>query len=306
MKKLPKYSGIDSLPSGRASDQITEGCIVLEGGAFRGVYTNGVLDALMEENINFRCTVGVSAGALNGVNYITGQIGRSARINLRYRHDSRYVGRKAILRNGGMIGFDFILGRMPFIPDLDRKRLHNPNRQLYAVVTNLKTGQPEYIEKSVGEDFFKFISASSSMPYISRPVMIGNQPYLDGGCSCKIPYEWPLKQNFEKIIVIRTRPRSYRKKVHEERRFRTENLVYRDYPAFAASLTASNENYNRQCIELLKLERQKRIFVIAPSQNIEIRRLEGNMEKLGALYYLGYDDTKREINRLKEYLALNS
>ena len=279
-----------------------EGCLVLEGGAFRGVYTNGVLDALMEADLNFRCTVGVSAGSMNAVNYITGQIGRSARINLRYRHDSRYVGRKAVVKNQGIIGFDFIFGRMPFIPDLDKKRFHNPERKLYAVVTNLDTGKPEYIEKNSGEDFFHVIAASSSMPFVSKPVMIGRHPYLDGGCSCKIPYEWALQQNFEKIIVVRTRPRSYRKPVKPEQKFSPENFVYRDYPKFAASLLASNENYNHQCEELLKLEAQKRIFTIAPSQSIEISRLEGDMEKLGSLYYLGYHDTKQALERLRAYL----
>ena len=299
---MKKYSGIEALPEGRASETITEGCLVLEGGAFRGVYTNGVLDALMEADINLRCTIGVSAGSMNAVNYVTGQIGRSARINLRYRHDSRYVGRKAILNNQGIIGFDFIFGRMPFIPDLDKKRFRSPERQLYAVVTNLDTGKPEYIEKNSGEDFFKVIAASSSMPFVSKPIMIGNHPYLDGGCSCKIPYEWALQHEFENIIVVRTRPRNYRKPVKQNQKFTPESLVYRDYPKFSDSLLASNENYNHQCIELLKLEHQKRIFVIAPSQSIDISRLEGNMEKLGALYYLGYHDAKQSLEKLSHYL----
>jgi len=239
---------------------------------------------------------------MNAINYITGQIGRSARINLRYRHDSRYVGRKAIMKNQGIIGFDFIFGRMPFIPDLDKKRFRNPERQLYAVVTNLHTGLPEYIEKSSGEDFFKVIAASSSMPFVSKPVMIGGHPCLDGGCSCKIPYEWALQQKFEKIIVVRTRPRSYRKTVKPEQKFTPEQFVYRDYPRFSASLLASNENYNHLCEDLLNLEAQKKIFVIAPSQNIDISRLEGNMEKLGALYYLGYHDTRQSLDALRTYL----
>jgi len=299
---MKKYSGIEALPEGRASETITEGCLVLEGGAFRGVYTNGVLDALMEADINLRCTIGVSAGSMNAVNYVTGQIGRSARINLRYRHDSRYVGRKAILNNQGIIGFDFIFGRMPFIPDLDKKRFRSPERQLYAVVTNLDTGKPEYIEKNSGEDFFKVIAASSSMPFVSKPIMIGNHPYLDGGCSCKIPYEWALQHEFENIIVVRTRPRNYRKPVKQNQKFTPESFVYRDYPKFSDSLLASNENYNHQCVELLKLEHQKRIFVIAPSQSIDISRLEGNMEKLGALYYLGYHDAKQSLEKLSHYL----
>jgi hypothetical protein len=150
MKKIQVYSGIGALPSGSASDNITEGCMVLEGGAFRGVYTSGVLDALMEEDINMRCTVGVSAGALNGVNYVTGQIGRSGRINLRYRHDSRYVGAKAIRRNKGIIGFDFVFGDMDRVPPLDKKRFMDRSRQFYIVVTNLKTGRTEYLEKNSG------------------------------------------------------------------------------------------------------------------------------------------------------------
>ena len=101
-KNKKVFSGLSRLPKGLASDQLTEGCIVLEGGAFRGLYTSGVLDALMEAGINLSCTVGVSAGALNGMNYVSGQIGRSGRLNLTYRHDSRYVGLKAIRKNRGV------------------------------------------------------------------------------------------------------------------------------------------------------------------------------------------------------------
>ena len=109
-KNKKVFSGLSRLPKGLASDQLTEGCIVLEGGAFRGLYTSGVLDALMEAGINLSCTVGVSAGALNGMNYVSGQIRPIRRVsNLTYRHDSRYVGLKAIRKNLGVIGFDFIL-----------------------------------------------------------------------------------------------------------------------------------------------------------------------------------------------------
>ena len=103
MKKNNKrFSGISKLPNGNTSNKIVPGCIVLEGGAFRGLYTSGVLDALMQFEINMQCTVGTSAGALNGFNYVAGQIGRSARINLGYRHDSRYVGLEAFKINKGI------------------------------------------------------------------------------------------------------------------------------------------------------------------------------------------------------------
>ena len=102
------YSHIDKIPSGSASRKVTEGCLVLEGGAFRGLYSQGFMDAMMKAGINMQCTIGVSAGAMAGMNYVAGQIGRSARVNLKYRHDSRYVGIQAVRHNKGLIGFDFV------------------------------------------------------------------------------------------------------------------------------------------------------------------------------------------------------
>ena len=301
MKKIQVYSGIETLPKGSASDNITEGCIVLEGGAFRGVYTSGVLDALMEEDINMRCTVGVSAGALNGVNYVSGQIGRSGRINLRYRHDSRYVGPKAIRRNKGIIGFDFVFGDMAKVPPLDKKRFMDKSRQFYAVVTDLKTGKVEYLEKNSGIPPLRAVRASASMPFVSKPVIINGRPYLDGGCSCKIPYQFAIDKGFEKIIVIKTRHGDFRKSV-SDRKLRAENVVYRNYPEFAKALINSNADYNRQCDELERLAAEGRIFLITPSENITVSRLEGDMEKLGHVYNMGYNDAKNELVRLREYL----
>lgn len=301
MKKIQVYSGIETLPKGSASDNITEGCIVLEGGAFRGVYTSGVLDALLEEDINMRCTVGVSAGALNGVNYVSGQIGRSGRINLRYRHDSRYVGPKAIRRNKGIIGFDFVFGDMAKVPPLDKKRFMDKSRQFYAVVTDLKTGKAEYLEKNSGIPPLRAVRASASMPFVSKPVIINGRPYLDGGCSCKIPYQFAIDKGFEKIIVIKTRHGDFRKSV-SDRKLRAENVVYRNYPEFAKALINSNADYNRQCDELERLAAEGRIFLITPSENITVSRLEGDMEKLGHVYNMGYNDAKNELERLREYL----
>ena len=102
------YSGISKIPSGRASDKLTEGCLVLEGGAFRGLYTQGFLDALMLADINLSCVIGVSAGALGGANYVSGQIGRSARINLNYRADSRYIGKKALENSRSLLDVGFL------------------------------------------------------------------------------------------------------------------------------------------------------------------------------------------------------
>ena len=292
------------LPNGRASDDVTQGCLVLEGGAFRGVYTEGVIDLMMLMGINFQTTVGTSAGALNGLNYVSGQIGRGARLNLLHRHDQRYVGITAMRRNKGVIGFDYMFSdEIESVEPYDAERLMRGDRRFLACVSNLRTGKPEYHEAGRCEDIFRSAQASASMPFLSMPVMISGDPYLDGGCTCKIPYQWALDEGFEKIVVVRTRDRAYRKDLSAHRAQGVAHAVYHAYPEFADALADSSAAYNRQCEELLELEQSGRVFMIAPSEPVTISRLEGDMEKLRALYDLGTKDMMRALPALKEYLA---
>ena len=157
------YSHIDKIPSGSASRKVTEGCLVLEGGAFRGLYSQGFMDAMMKADINMQCTIGVSAGAMAGMNYVAGQIGRSARVNLRYRHDSRYVGIQAVRHNKGLIGFDFVFDGLKESDPFDGKRFFEPERRFVAVATNCLTGEAEYFEKGHCTNIFHAIRASASM-----------------------------------------------------------------------------------------------------------------------------------------------
>lgn len=297
--KLRRYSKYDMIPKGRASDKITEGCLVLEGGAFRGLYNQGVMDAWMRHGINLSCVIGVSAGALAGLNYVSGQIGRSARVNLGYRRSSEYVGTKALRKSHSILSIDFLLDTYDKIEPLDRERFFSDRQRYIAVATNCITGQTAYFEKGHCSDIMSAIKASASMPYISPMVYIDNVPYLDGGCSCKIPYEWALDQNYKKIVIIKTRERGYRKKESDSTR---PAVIYKNYPEFADSLVASNYRYNRQCDEIDWLEASGRIFAVAPSEHVEVSRIDGDMERLGHLYRLGYYDGYSSIGALREYL----
>lgn len=297
--KNKEYSGWTRIPSGSASDKITQGCIVLEGGAFRGLYNQGVLDALMENDINFYCTIGVSAGALAGFNYVAGHIGRSARANLIFRHYPDYVGRAAMRHAHSPIRLDFLFKDYNKLEPLNEERFFDPSRRYLAVATNCLTGKPEYFEKGKCRDIFAAIKASASMPFISPMVSVDGKPCLDGGCSCKIPYQWALDQNFEKIVIVRTREQKFRKQIHKKTRLLR---LYRKYPEFAASLGRSDRDYNRQCDEIERLEKAGRVFVLKPARKVMVGRIEGDMEKLDALYWQGYRDTVERIDALKEYL----
>ena len=297
------YSRYMQLPLGQASDTLTNGCLVLEGGAFRGVYSSGVLDVLMEADINFSCTVGVSAGALNAVNYVAGAIGRSARVNLGFRHDRQYVGVSPLLRSRSLIGYDFLFQETPQFLPLDTDRLMDPRRRLVAVATNCRTGETEYFEKGKCSDILLAARASASMPLVCRMVMVDGRPCLDGGCSIHIPIRWALQEGYEKIVVVRTRQRSYRRKEKDGRIERLEKRVYRRYPQFLAAMEGSKKVYNETCDLLDDLERQGRILVLAPMREVRVTRMEGDMEKLGALYEEGRLETETLLPKLRKYLA---
>ena len=300
---IKTYNELSKIPHGHADKSITPGCIVVEGGAFRGLYNQGVLDALMENNINFACTIGTSAGALAGFNYVAGQIGRSARANLTYRHYTDYVGRGALAHAYSPIRLDFLFNDYNAIEPFDEKTFFSPERRFVAVATDCTTGKTAYFEKGKCRDIFSAIKASASMPYISPMIDVDGRPCLDGGCSCRIPYRWALHEGFEKIVVVRTREPEFRKKV-SRRRHRLQ--AYKRYPEFARTLANSSRGYNHQCEEILKREEQGRIFVLAPSQKVTVGRPEGDMNKLGHLYWLGYKDTVNRLAALRNYLSGSS
>ena len=326
------------IPHGRAADTLIPGCLVLEGGAFRGLYTQGFLDAMMENGLNLSCVIGVSAGALAGVNYVSGQIGRSARTNLAYRHDSRYIGARSLLHSHSILDVGFLTEERGVLEPLDRARFDRPEQRFVAVATNCETGAATYFEKGKCGDILLAARASATMPFISPVVMIEGTPYLDGGCACAIPYKWAMEEGFEKILVLRTRELAFRDRGRVRRRadalaegyvkrklpgagriyraypavaerlVRREqsavNRIYRDYPALATALTDGPRRYNRQCDELQRLHEQGRLLQICPSKPIEVGIIEGDVNKLRDLYFLGRADCLERLPLLRRYLGL--
>ena len=296
---LKIYKHMELIPTGRASDAITRGCLVLEGGGWKGLYTLGVLDVLMQHDLNFSSVVGVSAGALSALGYVSGQIGWGAQIDLRYRHDQNYCGLGAFRRDRGITGFSYLFHELMKEHPLDEARLHDPARRLAVSATNLITGQVAYFEKETC-DIFKAVQASASVPYVSRPVMIDGVPYLDGGCAEKIPFRWAETSGEKKIVVVRTREPAYRRKSGVPG---MATRIYRNYPAFVKAIASVNEDFNQTVDALEKKAASGEIFLIAPSEPVTVKRFDGDMEKLGELYWLGYHDMERQLDGLRAYLT---
>jgi hypothetical protein len=280
--------------------------LVLEGGALRGMYTSGVLDTFLKNNMEFECVAGVSAGALNAMSYISKQPGRSAKINLEYCDDPRYIGRKAFIKNKGIIGYDYLFGdisenKVPF----DYKSFENTNQRFIIVTTNCEKAETEYLEKSNCNDLFKAAQASSSMPLASAMVEINNNHYLDGAVTTSIPVKWALEQGYEKVVVVLTRDRTYRKPMLSNKMKKLYKLAYHKYPKLIEKLNTMPERYNKLQEEIIDLEKEGKIFIIRPEKEVTVSRLEKDKEKLENLYKEGIAEAEKNLDALKEYLEIS-
>lgn len=302
-KEIPQYSRIDEIKPGIAKDNLVEGTLVLEGGAFRGLYTAGVLDCLIDNDINIGTVVGISAGALNGLNYLAGCRARAALCILKHRYDPRYVGVKAFRESGSVVGFKFMFEDLNKEYPLNEMRLFRGDRKLYAGCTNLETGKAEFIQSFDKDIMFNSVKASASMPVVSNIVKINGKKYLDGGCETKLPIRYAMENGFKKIIFVATRPLSYRRKLTAPE-LKLEKVRYRNYPNFLKALANANKRYNLDAEFLENLANKGGIYAIAPSERVDVSRLEKDIEKLGDLYMLGYEDCKKQIPDIKKYLGI--
>lgn len=276
--------------------------LVLEGGAMRGMYTAGVLDVFMEKGIAFDGIVGVSAGALFGVNFLSKQPGRVLRYNKRFNANPNYLGLRPLLRTGNIVNTDYAYRRVPLELDVfDDETYKKSDIPFYAVVTNVKTGKPEYIIiRSVYEQM-DVLRASGSMPFVSRPVQVGRKLYLDGAIADSIPFEKFLEMGYERLVVVLTKPDGYVKRAVPAA------LVHacygRMYPKFEEQVRNRHIMYNETIRRLKELEAQGKVFVLRPSEKVDIKRVEKKPQKLQALYDVGVRDARAAEKDLRAYLG---
>ncbi len=273
--------------------------LILEGGAMRGLYSAGVLDILMKNNINVDEIYGVSAGALFGLNYKSHQIGRVLRYNLKYANNKNYMGLYSLLTTGNIMNKDFCFKKLVYELDrLDFETYKNSPVDFYAVVTNIKTGKPEYIKVDDAEEGLEYFRASGSMPFVSKPVEINSNLYLDGGMSDPVPLKKVIETNPQKIIVVLTRPAGYRKK----KPHLPFKLFYKKFPNFVETALSHYKRYNETMDLVEKYEAENKIIVLRPSKLMKIKRVEKDTNKLQNMYDLGVFDAVNKLEKIKNYL----
>lgn len=262
--------------------------LVLEGGGLRGVFTCGVLDFFMDRGITFPFIVGVSAGACNGLSYMSGQRGRAKSSNIDLMEKYQYVGFKYLLSQGCIMDYKLLFEDFPekIIPYDYDAYFANPTR-FVMVTTNCLTGKPEYLEeKKSSERVMDIVRASSSLPFVTKITYVDGIPMLDGGIVDSIPIRYALDQGYENIVVVLTRNKGYRKK---DTKIRAAKAFYRKYPKLQEALFVRNSVYNKTMDLIEKLEEQGRITVIRPVNPVNVGRMEKDVTKLTALYQEGYE-----------------
>lgn len=278
--------------------------LLLEGGALRGLYTAGVLDVFMENQLYLPNVVGVSAGALNAVNYLSRQPGRSLQVNIQYLNDPRYMGTAHLLREFSFFNFDFMMGEMAtsLLP-FDFETFYSTPQTLWALATDCRTGKAKFYQNhQMGQHFFTALRASASMPLLSSMVRVGQDVCLDGGIANCIPLPKDLPFQSGPAVLVLTQKKGFRKEPMSRGTQRLYFRRYSRYPQLLASCLSQPEVYNRQMDEIDRLEAAGEIFVIRPKQPVRVSRTERNTSKLQALYEEGREETKALLPALLDYL----
>lgn len=278
--------------------------LILEGGSLRCLFTAGVLDEWMKRDIRFPCVAGVSAGALCGINYLSGQIGRTAKVNLDYVNDKRYLGLGNLIRHHSVFNFDFLFGEISeHLVPLDWNAFEASEQRFAVVTTDVRTGEMSVHEKGRSEDIMLAARASASMPMLAPMVQVDGKLCLDGGIAMPIPVEWAIAEGYEKIVLVLTRQKGYRKRpVRKTARLAYERM-YRDYPLLQWRLNQVPVHYNELQVKINRLERSGRIFVVRPKDPVRVSRVERNREKLQELYDIGRETALQRLDAMMEYLG---
>lgn len=277
--------------------------LVLEGGAMRGLFSAGIIDVLMENDVTFDGIVGVSAGAAFGCNMKSRQAGRAIRYNTKYAKDWRYCSVRSLITTGDIFGGEFCYHYLPKHLDIfDNEAFNNNPQEFFAVCTDVETGEPIYKRLMKADDeCYEWIRASASMPLASKIVNINGRKVLDGGISDSIPLKFMQQQGYEKNIVVTTQPAGY---VKEKNSFLPlMRLQLRRYPRFLDAVANRHEMYNAQLEYVAEQERQGKTLVLRPESALTIGHITHDADKMWETYNIGRALAEKRLEEIKEYVA---
>ena len=284
------------------SENIKKG-LVLEGGAMRGMFTTGILDVFMENDISFDGVIGVSAGATFGCNFKSRQIGRALRYNKRFGKDWRYCSIRSLIFTGDMYGADFCYNILPNQLDkMDFETYKKNPLEFYCVASDCVTGMPVYKKlETCDEHDLLWMRASASMPLVSKVVNVDGYSLLDGGMTDSIPLSYFESIGYNRNVVILTQPRDYKK--GPASLMPLVSLALHKYPKIVEAMRNRSEVYNQQTASVFEKADRGEILVICPEASLGISRTEGDPQKLQQVYDEGRRIGQKRLEEVRAFLS---
>ena len=277
--------------------------LVLEGGAMRGMFTCGVIDVMMENEIAFDGLSGVSAGAIFGCNYKSKQIGRGVRYNKKYGRDPRYGSFWSLLTTGDYYGEKFCYHDiMDTLDPIDKKTFEKNNIDFFIVATDIENAIPRYYNcKTIDEKSITWIRASASMPLVSNIVNIDGYKLLDGGITDSIPYKVMEENNYDRNVIVLTQDYNFVKK--QTSLLPVIKILLHKYPKLVEAMKNRHIMYNKQIDDIKEKEKDGKVLVIRPSAPLNIKRTENNPNELERVYQIGRSVASKRLDEIKAFLS---
>lgn len=284
--------------------------LILEGGAMRGLFTAGVLDVFMEHELYFPKTVAISAGTMQGLGYLSKQKGRNFKVNVIYAADRRYMGLEHLICEGSYFNFGFIYGELAHkLLPYDFKEFNNTNMEMFAIITSCKTGEPIYISnlECDQDKYLTACQASCAMPLFAKAINVFGVPCIDGGVAIPlVPLPEELPFECRKPVYVLTRDEKYRK---EEMSSLFASLIKKFYGSenekIAEKICSIPKIYNERVEKLQQLEKEGKVFVIRPKNEVKVKRIEKSRTKLTALYKEGYKIGMDSFDDMMRWISEN-
>lgn len=281
--------------------------LVIQGGAVRASYSAGALEMFIEKDLYANRVYGCSCGSLLAADYTSHDAGRNYRLMTEAMKNPKFISPIFYITKGRLFNFTWLFEEAPMIMPFNLPIFIESETELTAVATNLLTGKPTYFTDKRSPNIYRGLSASCSMPRLSRtPVMVEGVPFLDGGVVERVPFHKAIEDGFEKIIVITTRAKDFRYVGKDEGVSNHEmshmKSHFGDYPKFIEAYKENKKIYNEQMDELDKLEADGKVFIIAPKVAPNISSMETKTSRIKAVYDTGKNDAYELLPNILDFL----
>lgn len=278
------------------------GALILEGGTFRPIFSSGVMDALNDYGAEFPYVIGVSAGITDGFSYVSKQPQRNYDILMNHRHDKRYVGIRNYLHDRSLFGLKFAYETIPQeLYPFDWKTFLESPTDIRVGVTNAETGQCEYLDGKKLDQQCTMLKATCAIPFVFPVISLDGKKYYDGGICDPIPVRKAQQDGHDKMLIVLTRPKGYRKTLSRANVI-ASRLLKKKYPHLVEPLLTRHLLYNETLDYCEELEKSGKAIILRPSEDIQIESLEKDLQKIDRIYHYGYQLALEHMDDIKALL----